>query len=105
MMAGSPRAGQVCPYGWYGRPGSDSCYLINTDSTKYKWPDAVDKCQAYNGQLVVISDTQERSPSSHPAVTQQLPNSHPAVTQPISVHQHQVHLSPHQQAPQHELST
>ncbi|XP_025083735.1 macrophage mannose receptor 1-like [Pomacea canaliculata] len=53
-------AGQVCPYGWYGRPGSDSCYLINTDSTKYKWPDAVDKCQAYNGQLVVISDTQER---------------------------------------------
>nr|AJA37850.1 C-type lectin [Littorina littorea] len=52
---------QVCPFGWLERPGSDTCYLLSADSTKYKFPEAVAKCGAYQGQVLIFNSTAEQT--------------------------------------------
>ncbi|ESO86195.1 hypothetical protein LOTGIDRAFT_235549 [Lottia gigantea] len=51
---------QRCPYGWFHRPGSQSCYLITHDDVPYTWNDAQNRCTSFQGALVKINTQDEK---------------------------------------------
>ena len=51
---------QVCPFGWVENPANDACYLLSVTSTKYKFFDAVTKCQSQEAELLIIHTEAEK---------------------------------------------
>ena len=51
---------QVCPFGWVENPANDACYLLSVTSTKYKFLDAVTKCQSQEAELLIIHTEAEK---------------------------------------------